>query len=83
MSTFEHQDDNSEMQYIGISILRQELEKISDLKRAPELLDFIEYLLVLDHTKRPTALETLQHPYLHHDLSKRHGCLIDMCYMLV
>ena len=29
-----------------------------------EELDFIEYLLIVDHTKRPTALEALQHPYL-------------------
>lgn len=63
-STFRHQDDASERQLITIGTLRQELENISAPKVSPELLDFIEFLLVLDHTKRPTAEEALQHPYL-------------------
>lgn len=29
-----------------------------------ELLDFIEYLFVVHHTKRTDRLEALQHPYL-------------------
>lgn len=67
-STFRHQEDSSEIQFITVGTLRQELEKISAPKVSPELLDFIEFLLVLDHTKRPTAVEALQHPYLNHDL---------------
>jgi len=57
-----HQDNSSEKQFITIGTLRQELEKISAPKVSPELLGFIEYLPVSDHTKRPTALEALQHP---------------------
>ena len=66
-STFKHQDDSSERQFITVGTLRQELENISAPKVSPELLDFIEFLIVLDHTKRPTAEEALQHPYLRHD----------------
>lgn len=62
--SFRHQDDPSERQFITVGTLRQELEKISAPKVSQELLDFIEFLLVLDHTKRPTAVEALQHPYL-------------------
>lgn len=63
-STFELEGDESPSHYITIGTLRQELEKISDPKIAPELLDFIDFLLVVDHTKRPTAVEALQHPHL-------------------
>jgi serine/threonine protein kinase len=44
--------------------LREELQQLSDPPVSPQLLDFIEYLLVVDHSKRPTASEALQHPYL-------------------
>lgn len=66
-STFRHQDDSFERQFITVSTLRQELEKLSASKVSPELLDFIEYLLVLDHTKRPTVEEPLRHLYLCND----------------
>lgn len=65
MSTFKHQSDSSEKRFITVGTLRQELEQISGPKVAPDLLDFIDFLLVLDHTKRPTAEEALKHPYLH------------------
>ena len=68
-STFQHQDDSSERRFITVGTLRQELEKICAPKVSPELLDFIEFLLVLDHIKRPTAEEALQHPYLRYDPS--------------
>ncbi len=68
MSSFKHQDDSREKQFITVGTLRQELERLSAPKVSPELLDFIDFLLITDHTKRPTAVEALQHPYLHHDL---------------
>lgn len=43
--------------------LREELQRLSDPSVSPQLLDFIESLLVVDHSKRPTASEALQHPY--------------------
>jgi serine/threonine protein kinase len=46
------------------STLREELQRLSDPSVSPDLLDFIEFLLVVDHSKRPTSSEALQHPYL-------------------
>ena len=46
------------------STLREELQRLSDPSVSSDLLDFIEFLLVVDHSKRPTASEALQHPYL-------------------
>ena len=63
-TTFEHPDTKMETRYITVGTLRQELEKLPGPKVSPELIDFIGYLLVVDHTQRPTALEALQHPYL-------------------
>lgn len=63
-SSFRHQDDSSERPFMSVGTLREELEKLSAPKVSPELLDFIEFLLVLEHTKRPSAVEALQHPYL-------------------
>ncbi|GIK02900.1 hypothetical protein Aspvir_006963 [Aspergillus viridinutans] len=63
-STFKHPDTGLETPFIKVGSLREELEKLPGPKISPELLDFIEFLLVVDHTKRPTASEALQHPYL-------------------
>jgi serine/threonine protein kinase len=63
-TTFEHPDTKLETKFIKVGTLRQELEQMPGPKVAPELIDFIEYLLVVDHMKRPTAWEALQHPYL-------------------
>ena len=65
-STFKYEEGDLERQFITVGTLRQELEKISNPKVSPELLDFIEFLLVVDHTRRPTAEDALQHPYLRH-----------------
>lgn len=50
------------MRFITVGTVRQELEKIEGVPQ--DLIEFIEYLLVIDHTKRPTAREALGHPYL-------------------
>ncbi|KAG9201540.1 hypothetical protein G6514_005547 [Epicoccum nigrum] len=44
---------------------RKELEFFLDPPMPQDLLDFIEFRLVLDPGKRPTAWEALRHPYLH------------------
>ncbi|KAJ9296735.1 hypothetical protein DTO271G3_4934 [Paecilomyces variotii] len=62
--TFSHPETGAETPLIKVGSLRQELERLSGPVVLPELLDFIEYLLVVDHMKRPTASEALQHPYL-------------------
>ena len=65
-TTFKHPDTNLETPFIKVGTLRQELERLPGPKVSSELIDFIEYLLVVDHTQRPTALEALQHPCLQH-----------------
>lgn len=55
---------NLQGKLINAGSLRQELERIENPPIAPELIDFIESLLVLDETKRPTAEEALRHPFL-------------------
>ena len=50
--------------YIDVGTIRHELESLDGPKVDPGLLDFIDFLLVVDHTKRPTTVEALQHPYL-------------------
>lgn len=49
---------------IKVGSLREELERLSDPSVSLQLLDFLEYLLVIDLNKRPTASEALQHSYL-------------------
>jgi hypothetical protein len=60
-TTFEHPDSKLETQLITVGSSREEVEKLPGPKVSSELLDFIEYLPAVDHTKRPTALEALQH----------------------
>lgn len=43
---------------------REELQHIPDPPVSPDLLDFIESLLVIDPDQRPTASDALLHPYL-------------------
>jgi serine/threonine protein kinase len=63
-TTYEHPDTKLETQLITVGTLRQELEKLPGPRVSPDLVEFVQYLLVVDHTKRPTALEALEHPYL-------------------
>lgn len=48
--------------FITVGTVRQELERIEGVPQ--DLIEFIEYLLVVDHTNRPTARDALRHPYL-------------------
>lgn len=64
LTTFTHRDTGTETPFVKVGSLRQELERLPGSAVSPELLDFIDFLLVLDHTKRPTASEALRHPYL-------------------
>ena len=63
-NTFIHPETQLKIRFLNVGTLRQELEQLPGTKVSPDLVDFIEYLLVIDHTRRPTALEALQHPYL-------------------
>ncbi|KAL8760671.1 MAG: hypothetical protein Q9184_003156 [Pyrenodesmia sp. 2 TL-2023] len=61
---YEDPDTKKMTRVLRIGTLREELARIPGLKISPDLIDFIHYLLVIDHTKRPTAAEAMQHPYL-------------------
>lgn len=63
-SSSKPQHSSPETPCIIVGNLRQEVEKTFAPKVSPELLDFIEFLLVIGHRKRQTAVEVLQHPYL-------------------
>ncbi|CAD6441363.1 42af014d-f82e-49a6-9a4e-116853ca4dfa [Sclerotinia trifoliorum] len=63
-TTFIHPDTNLETQFIKKGTLREELERLQDPKVPSDLINFIEYVLVVDYRKRPTASEALRHPYL-------------------
>ena len=63
-TTFVHPDTNLETHFLTVGSLRDELKKLPGPEVPSELIDFIQYLLVLDHTKRPTAEAALRHPYL-------------------
>lgn len=63
-TSFEHPVTKLETQFIKVGTLRQELKRLPGPKVSPDLIDFLEHLLVVDHTKRPAASEALQHPYL-------------------
>ena len=64
MGTYIHPGIDGPVPYIDMGTLRQELESLSSPKVDPALLDFIDFFLVVDHTKRPTAAEALEHAYL-------------------
>jgi hypothetical protein len=59
---YEDPETGEMKQFIGVGTVRQELEKIEGGPQ--DLIEFIEYLPVVDHTKRPTATDALGHPYL-------------------
>lgn len=63
-TTFEHPDTRQETQFIQVGTLRQELERLPGPKVSSELIDFVLYLLRMDHANRPTALEALQQLYM-------------------
>ena len=64
MGTYIHPDIDGPVPFTDVATLGQELESLSGPKVDPGLLDFIGSLLIVDHTKRPTAAEALEHPYL-------------------
>lgn len=61
---YEDPDTKKLARVLTIGTLREELARVPGPRISPDLIDFIHYLLVIDHTKRPTAAEALQHPYL-------------------
>ncbi|KAH7333301.1 kinase-like domain-containing protein, partial [Rhexocercosporidium sp. MPI-PUGE-AT-0058] len=61
--TFVHPQSGLEERFIKVGSIRHELEKVEGpIERG--YIDFIESLLVVNPTRRPSAMEALQHPWL-------------------
>jgi serine/threonine protein kinase len=63
-SNYEDPETGQLKPYIGLGSLRDELEKLPRDVCSRGCIDFLEHLLVIDPTKRPTAREALQHPFV-------------------
>ena len=63
-STFPHPDTGLETPFMNVASLREEIRRVSGPQVSSELLEFIESLLVVDYTKRLSAVEALKHPFL-------------------
>ncbi|KAI9843075.1 MAG: hypothetical protein M1837_006620 [Sclerophora amabilis] len=61
--TFVHPETGKVEKFIKLGTLREELEAVEG-PIDKSCIDFIESLLVVDHSKRPTAREALKHPWL-------------------
>lgn len=62
--TFTHPETGVVQKYIKVGTIREELEKLPGPPVDSTCIDFIEHLLVIDHSKRPTASEALGHFWL-------------------
>ena len=62
--TFQLPESSERVPFIGVGSLRQKMEQIPNGRVSQECMDFIESLLVIDHTKRPSAREALNHPFI-------------------
>ena len=51
-TTYERPDTKLETQFIKVGTLRHELERLPGPKVSPELLDFIEYAVVVDQDRK-------------------------------
>jgi len=61
---FQLSESSEPAPFITVGSIRQELEQIPDGRVTNECIDFIASLLVIDHTKRPSAREALNHPFI-------------------
>jgi len=62
--TFQTANMSEPRKFITSGTLRQELESVPSEYISTECMDFIESLLIIDHTKRPSAREALNHPLI-------------------
>ncbi len=62
--SFVHPTTGVKEEFVKLGTIRQELEAVPGQNIEKGCIDFIESLLVMDHTKRPTAREALKHPWL-------------------
>lgn len=63
-SDYEDPKTGQRRPFIGLKKLRQELEDLPRGLCSTQCINFIEHLLVVDHSRRPTAEHALKHPFL-------------------
>jgi len=62
--TFQTSKMTTPRKFITSRTLRQELESLPSEYISKDCMDFIESLLIIDHTKRPSAKQALKHPFI-------------------
>jgi serine/threonine protein kinase len=62
--SFQTPEMNKRKKFITVGTIRQELERLPADTISKECIDFIESLLIIDHTKRPSARDALKHPFI-------------------
>jgi serine/threonine protein kinase len=62
--TFQTPEMTEPREFITTRTVREELEKLPSESISMECMDFIQSLLVIDHTRRPTAKESLNHQFI-------------------
>jgi hypothetical protein len=63
-SNYEHLETGTPTPFITVKTLRQELEALPRELCSTQCIDFLEHLLVIDQSKRPTAEEGLKHHFI-------------------
>ena len=79
-SEYRHPQTGQLTPYITLKSLRQELEQLPRDVCSRECIDFLEHLLVIDPTRRPTAEEALQHPFIKSSLYSRNDAIYLVSY---
>lgn len=64
VSHYEDPQTGESKPFIALGSLRHELQQLPRDVCSHACIDFLEYLLVIDPAKRPTAEEALQHPFI-------------------
>jgi hypothetical protein len=63
-SGYMHSKTSEPTLYITVGAVRGELQKLLREICSEACIDFIQYLLIIDLAKRPTAEEALRHPFV-------------------
>lgn len=62
--SFQTPEMTERRRFITVGTIRQELEQLPVGTISKECVDFIESLLIIDHTERPSAWDALKHPFI-------------------
>ena len=62
--SFQTPEMTEQRRFITVGIIQREIERLPADTISKECIDFIESLLIIDHTKRPSARDALKHPFI-------------------